>query len=195
MSFYKAVNYIFSPFLVAPFSFFLLVLNISKSPQQAILYSIIFFTLNIAPVLTYISVQKKRGLIKNIHVKNRLQRPKIYMIGMITSLITLAFINTSGLEEIYFNLTIILVLSNLTYYLINRKIKLSIHTALISGLSILFYLIDTNNINISINYLLLTFLVMIARVKTKEHTKEEVVVGFGTGILSVLIIWYLVSLF
>lgn len=185
----RFISNISSPIVVAPLAT-LWIFSVSYGLSlEALIKAIIFILILELPSLTYILVQMKRGKIKDIHVKNRKMRYPIYLIGfmsMLFAFIYLSFINAP--RNIYIIL-ISLILAFLISFLINFLVKVSIHTLILGGLSSLFLIYEFNFLFAL--FLIITAVVMWARVQIKAHTSAEVTIG---GILGMIVMYAIFSI-
>lgn len=177
----KNISKLFSPYLIAPLTILMVAIILSESLEIALFYSLIFFIISILPIVGYVLIQMKRGIILDIHVKDRLQRNKLYFIGLVTILLNLLlfyYLNApKNLIAILLTLLVIGVLS----YLINKKTKISLHVVTMAGMTVIAYTLI--NYRAGLLGLILTLITMWARVKMEAHTVREIVLGYIVGIV------------
>lgn len=148
------------------------------------IYTLVF--LSIFVIFVLIGVKKK--FFSDIDVSKREQRPILYFIGSVLTLLYLSILFLLQAPRILFITTFGIMLGILIASLINMKIKASVHVAAISGL------ITSLSIIYKGYYVLLLLLIFIigwSRVKIKRHTVTEVVIGGILGSLLSLIMYFI----
>lgn len=148
------------------------------------IYTLVFLSIFVIFVL----IGVKRKLFSDIDVSRREQRPILYFIGSVLTVLYLSTLFLLQAPRILFITTFGIMLGILIASLINMKIKASVHVAAISGLLT----------SLSIIYkgyylflLLLIFIIGWSRVKIKRHTVPEVVIGGILGSLLSLIMYFI----
>lgn len=174
-SFYKTINTIFSPFLVAPFTIFL-VANKNYGYLSSLLITLITTSILTFPTFITALIALKLKLITNLHIKKQKQRMPFFIVAILSVVITIFVYNYLNYSTFLIK-TIYSVFITLTMcFAINKFTKISLHTAAITG-SVMALFLTYNN------YLILfifatAFLVGYVRIKTKNHTITQVLLGF-----------------
>jgi putative transposase len=134
----------------------------------------------------------RNKIFSDIDVSNGKQRPILYFIGALLSVLYLFSLFILQGPMILFITTFGIILGILLAGLINMKVKASMHVAAFSGL------ISSLSIVYRGYYLLLLFLIPViawSRVKIKRHTVPEVIIGGTLGSLLSLIMYFTTKFF
>ena len=198
MKFYKFISYIFHPVLVPIVSTLLYFIVIPNQFTKEFVYQlliIIFATTYIVPILM-LSLLKKLNLIENYHLSSIDERkfPILFFASLTTGLGI--FILKSNIINLlafsYFGGTLALVI---VYLLLFGKIKASLHTLGVSGLTgfitIISYEYKLNLLVLLILLFLLFGLVATSRLKLKAHKMSEVFLGFIVGFFTQILVYLL----
>ncbi|MFA6981606.1 MAG: hypothetical protein WC243_01095 [Patescibacteria group bacterium] len=133
----------------------------------------------------------RKGVISDINVKDREQRFPVYIIAMASAVLLLLTMHFLSAPKALVSLLISFFVVGIFSYFVNKKIKISIHTASIAGAAVaLFVVVGATTGFVG---LISTVITMWARVKIKAHTPQEVAMGFLAGILITLAVFRLCS--
>lgn len=185
-SFYKTINTIFSPFLVAPVTIFLVAIK-NNNFKNALIITLITTTTLTLPTFLAAIVALKLKKITNLHIKDQKQRMPFFIVAVISVVLTL-FIYKYFNYSIFLNKTIVSVFITLALcFVINKFTKISLHTAAITGAITTIFL--TYNNHLILFGFVMAFLVGYSRIKTKNHTFIQVFLGFVTSALITTLIF------
>lgn len=151
----------------------------------------IFILTVIIPIVTFF-ILKNVGLVNSIFLETSTERKyPLYIQASILLLILYKVIPNNYVSELYFYFTGLLGATVACLLLLLFNFKTSLHAVGVSGL--LMYLINLSihfeiNLIIAISiFLLLTGIVLTARLYLKAHTRIELVIGVFIGLLSQLL--------
>lgn len=183
----RIISLISNPVLILIFLPFFLVYKTTKDLNAAwnwTLYTLVFITIFVLFVL--IGVKKK--IFSDIDVSKREQRPALYFMGALLSVLYLYVLFLFQAPRILFITLFGIILGILITGLINIKIKASVHVAAISGLITSLSIIYKGYF---LFLLILIFIIGWSRVKIKRHTVPEVIIGGILGSLLSLIMYFI----
>jgi hypothetical protein len=198
MRFYKFISTILHPIVlptIVVMLYFLLIPINFISNQKLIILSLIFLVTYLIPILI-LAVFKKLKIIESYQTDSIKER-KLPVALMVTlfyvlgnTLNTIANLKDLGLLFYATSLGLFIV-----YLLFYFKIKASLHLLSV-GISIGFFMILSNLYSqpflvVIILLFLVAGLIASARLNLKAHTTKEIYIGFFTGILSSLSMYYL----
>lgn len=198
MRFYKFISVILHPIVtptIGVMLYFLLVPNNFESNQRLNILSLIFVVTYLIPLLILV-VFKNLKIIETYHTESIKER-KMPLALMITLFYVLGntlsnIINLRDLGVLFYATSFGLFIIYILFYF---KIRASIHLFSF-GIPIGFFMILSNLYSQSfiiliIALFLLAGLLASARLHLKVHTTKEIYIGFFTGILSSLSMYYL----
>jgi membrane-associated phospholipid phosphatase len=146
---------------------------------NASLISAVIIGLVIIPVTVHNISKARNKVYTNFDVSDRKQRQSFYRFGLIVLTIgTIALYFIPGAESFFIGTLFALFMMG-TSAVVNIKLKASLHTSVITYVSISCYNID---MWITIGLLLFGVLVACSRVILQRHTKQEVITGALLGI-------------
>ncbi|MEB3797254.1 MAG: phosphatase PAP2 family protein [Caldisphaeraceae archaeon] len=154
---------------------------------------VIVEVLAIYGALPYLLVlqMKRLGLVSDIFVTKRRERPLLFVIAIAIYSIGPALMHFSGAPPIIFYLSICYLINMIIIAGLTLKVKVSLHTSSASGMATaIVYLLGAKFIGL----LSLPIIVAISRIRVKEHTKLEVALGFIIAIALVALELYLYRL-
>ncbi len=196
MKFNKFISFFFHPMnfsIIGAVIYFLFVPKYIFKPQEHLILLVIFVGSYVFPVLL-LALLKRFGMINSYHMDTIEERkfPTILFISI--SYIIGNWLFKSNVVDllslIYFGYGLALILS---YILLYFKVKISLHTAAISGLlGFLIYFSYYYKINMIIILAILFALSGIigsSRLKLKAHNLKEVSLGYIIGISSQFIVY------
>ncbi len=179
--FAKYYSYICVPITFTLFIF--LYLNYSKSNNsiEGIILSILFTF--VFPLIIFLYF-KKNGFIKDYDASIKEERTKLYIYGIILTLLGFAFSNFFKLNNNFTYLWLIYAINTILLIFINKYWKISAHLIGISApLAVLVYY------NSIYTFILIPLAAILAwaRLYLKMHTKLQIFAGFLFGFLLTLI--------
>jgi hypothetical protein len=187
----RFISFILNPLILLLTVPFFLLLRLGSDLNYALTWTA--YTLFFLIALTlFIRECVKRGLFTNMDVSKREQRPLLFNVSILFTIVYLAGLYFLNGPQILIVITVGVMLGIVIISVINTRIKASMHVATISAL------IFTTAIVFSGYYLFLLFLIPLvawARLKIKRHTLPETVVGGLLGVLLSLCIYALVKTF
>ncbi|WP_420571188.1 hypothetical protein [Kordia sp.] len=173
----KVISIIGHPLLLLPIIIGLVLISL-----EGITYSIqslaILIGIAILPITIWMFIKSKNGSYTNFDVSNQLQRRTLFpfiIVFLLLTTFTLYFTN----KPKYLCLGLFIGTGLITIsFLVNYKIKSSLHVSLNSYMAIC---VSVINIPVSIILFLFTILIGWSRVKLKRHTILEVCIGLILG--------------
>lgn len=169
----KIIATVINPLVILSLVPFLLTFKVSQNLQLSLFWEIIsLFFLGAFSVFILTAVKLK--YFSDLDVSNRKQRPALFSAGLLVTafyIFTVYFLNG---PKVLLVATFGLILGLWMAEIINKKIKISMHVAAVTGFASL--LVITYDYNFSLAYLLVP-LVAWARIKTNNHTFSQTVVG------------------
>lgn len=187
----RLISLITNPIFILITVPFYLVYKTTKDTSLAwnwTMYTMVFISVFVIFVLYGV----RNKIFSDIDVSNGKQRPILYFIGALLSVLYLFSLFILQGPMILFITTFGIILGILLAGLINMKVKASMHVAAFSGL------ISSLSIVYRGYYLLLLFLIPViawSRVKIKRHTVPEVIIGGTLGSLLSLIMYFTTKFF
>ena len=195
MGFAKAVSFFLGPvFVILPVPF-ILVSKFTQDYYYALKWTIFSYAFILAVAL-FIIIGVLLGVFSNFDVSKREQRPLLFSFSAFAMFCYLVSLIILGGPKILFLALFAIVLGLITIVVVNRWIKASIHVATATSVILLIGIIYKG-------YFLILFalvpLLAWSRVKTKEHTVLETIIGSVLGVALILIVYtiskqYFVSL-
>jgi hypothetical protein len=188
MGFARAVSFFLHPFFILAPIPFILVSKFSQDYSHALKWTIFSYVFVLAVVL-FVFVGVMLGFFSNFNISKKEQRPLLALFSaFVIFCYTISLIVLRG-PKILFVFVFAMVFSLIVYSIINKWIKASIHVGIATAV---FLLIEIAYGGYFFLLLALIPLLAWARVKTKEHSPMETVIGSILGIVITLIV-YLVS--
>ena len=149
--------------------------------EMALLVMWLIGLIAVLPIVVYNSIQLLRGKISNFDLSNQQQRNKSFpLLILILVLLVLSAIWMNIPKNLILNLGIFALMLTVFYYFRNY-LKISLHASTSFFLAAML-LFDFGMLGFYA--LIVSLLVAISRVILKRHTKMEVVIGGGAGLLS-----------
>lgn len=188
MDFAKIISFFLSP-VFALFPMLYILISKSSQDHSYILKWTIFSYAFVLAVALFIIIGVMLGVFTNFDVSKREQRPLLFSFSAFAAFCYLASLLILNGPKILFIAFFAIVLGLTAIIIINRWIKASVHLATATAL-LLFVAIVYRGYS----FLFLSLIPLLAwsRVKMKEHTPMETVIGTILGIVITLIA-YLVS--
>ena len=185
MRFAKVVSFLLGPlFVLLPIPF-ILVGKFTQDYSYALKWTVFSYAF-ILSVAIFVIIGVLLGVFSNFDVSKREQRPLLFSFcafAMFCYLLSLFILEG---PKILFLALFAIVLGLIVIVVVNRWIKASIHVATLTSVVFLINIIYKGN------YFLLLFLIPLlawSRVKLKQHTPLETVVGSLLGIVITLIVY------
>ena len=188
LTFAKGISFFLGPvFILLPIPF-ILVAKFTQDYPYALKWTVFSYAFMLAVVL-FIVIGVFLGFFSNLDVSKREQRPLLFAFCAFAAFCYLLSLIILDGPKILFIGFFALVLGLISIVIINRWIKASIH--LVTATSVILFIGITYK---GYFFLLLSVLPLIAwsRVKMKEHTLMETIIGSVLGIVITLIV-YVVS--
>ena len=152
-----------------------------------VLYFILFFFSVLIPVISLFYLIKQKS-VSSIEMENKKERPKPLFITCVSMFLGGVFIiflanNTwVAIRSVYLSFCFIILVSAI----ISKYWKISLHMlgcGGVCGALLILYLQNITNIYVLLLFLILSFIVAIARIKENAHNKLQVYIGFLVGII------------
>ncbi|MBF8250251.1 MAG: hypothetical protein HW400_852 [Candidatus Levybacteria bacterium] len=188
MGFAKAISFFLSPvFILFPIPF-ILVVRFSPDYSDALKWTIFSYAFILVVVL-FVIAGVMLGVFSNFDVSKREQRPLLFSFSAFVIFCYLLSLLILHGPKILFVAVFAIIFGLITFVIVNRWIKASVHVA--TATAVLMFVGITYK---GYFFLLLTLIPLLAwsRVKTKEHTATETIIGSILGIMVTLIV-YLIS--
>lgn len=185
LKFAKAVSFLFGPaFILLPIPF-ILVGRFTQDYSYALKWTIFSYAFILA-VGVFVGIGVLFGIFTNFDVSKREQRPLIFAFSgfaMFCYFISLLFLDG---PKILFIPLFAIVLGLIIIMIVNRWIKASVHLATFTSVTLFIGIIYGGYYFLP---MLLIPLLAWARVKTKEHTVQETIVGSILGAIITLVVY------
>ena len=175
----KIISTVLNPLVILSVLPFLLLYRSSSNFQMSIFWetiSLIFLGIFSAFVLGGVYL----GYFSDLDISNRKQRISLLSFALLLSAVYIGFLYFFNAPKILFVVTFGLMLGLWAAEIINKKFKLSIHVAAITGFASFFQYIGA--------YLLVP-LVAWARIKTRNHSLYQTIAGAVFSLLLTLVIY------
>jgi hypothetical protein len=173
----KIISFLGNPmFIGLGFGLYLNFFN--KEPGSLHGFTLLFAAIVVLPLLIFMVYNVKKGNFENYDVSNRLDRNKLYQYLICVFFGLGIFIFLKDYPSKAKILIIILNIHLLFSYLINQKIKISMHASFNVLFAFIFY--PLNSI-IAICLFVFSFFNMWSRLQLSRHKTIEVVLGFCFG--------------
>ncbi|HZE86684.1 MAG TPA: hypothetical protein VE090_00615 [Methylomirabilota bacterium] len=190
LPFARTISFIFNPLIVIIFAPFFLIYktthNITSASHWTV-YTLIFLLL----LAVFVIVAVKKKIFTDLDVSKREQRPLIFLISILFTLLYIAGLVFLHGPFILFTLAFGIILGIAVVSIINKRIKASVHVATITAL---IWAVAIGYGGYYLFLLLLIPLVAWSRLATKRHTLSEIFVGAGVGSFLSLSIYVAVKL-
>lgn len=181
----KAISFFLNPALILLPIPYVLVEKFTQDHYRALRWAVFSYTF-ILSVALFVIIGVLLGKFSNFDVSKREQRPLVFAFSgfaMFCYFISLLFFNG---PKILFIALFAIVLGLIIIMIVNRWIKASVHLATFTSVMLFVGIIYGGYYFLP---MLLTPLLAWARVKTKEHTMKETIVGSVLGVLITLTVY------
>jgi len=185
MGFAKAVSFFLGPvFVLLPVPF-ILVSKFTQDYYYALKWTIFSYAF-ILSVAVFVIIGVLLGVFSNFDISKKEQRPLLFSFSAFVIFCYLVFLLILGGPKILFLALFAIILGLITIVVVNRWIKASIHVATATSVILLIGIIYKGYF-----FILLVFIPLLAwsRVKTKEHTVLETIIGSILGVTLTLIVY------
>ncbi|MBI3134897.1 MAG: phosphatase PAP2 family protein [Bacteroidetes bacterium] len=208
-SFFRALSYIFHPLLMPVLGLYFL-MELPTIPDSLYLYDALYFfpdeakfrlylvlgVLTFAAPLLSLLIMYWNGMITSLHLEKRKERFYPYFIVTFYYLLAYVFVRYQWPEELQhpalLGFLFGMVVVNLVSMLFNTKIKISAHATATFGVAALliaynqsqlsrFEELELPNLAIILFFILVSGLVVSARLFLKAHSLQEVLLGMFIG--------------
>jgi hypothetical protein len=181
----EMISLITSPLLVLmPMPFFL-VYEATSNLSLAILWMIISLAF-ILVFLIFILLGIKLGLVSNINISRREERPRVFLFAIMFTMIYLLVSYFYRAPVIIFVGVFGLISGIVILGIANTFTKVSWHLSMLSAFLMFLVLVEGP---LFLSSFVLLPLVAWARIKTKNHTRKQTILGAGLGISTTVIIY------
>jgi hypothetical protein len=187
-SFARAISFFLGPiFILFPIPF-ILVAKFSQDYSHALKWAI-FSYLFILAVALFVIVGVMLGAFSNFDVSKREQRPLLFSFSAFVIFCYLLSLLILQGPKILFIAVFAIIFGLITFVIVNKWIKASVHVATATAVFLFIGVVYKGYF-----FLLLALIPLLAwsRIKTKEHTPTETMVGSILGIVITLVV-YLIS--
>jgi hypothetical protein len=171
-TFAKAISIAAHPVFIFP-----LLTSVYFDWEQIESFLVISLLSFVLPFFHFLYLYKKKK-VSNFDVSERKQRYPLYASTFIGLTLSLIYLNLYSTEEIFYDFARLMLIA-VSLILVNFKIKVSIHTALIT----LLCLSLVKDFNVHPLVLLLIPFVMASRYFLKRHSAIELLLGLGIPVL------------
>lgn len=185
MGFAKAISFFLGPvFILLPIPF-VLVVRFTQDYFYALKWTIFSYAFILA-VAIFVIIGVLLGVFSNFDVSKREQRPLLFSFSAFAAFCYVLSLYILNGPKILFVGFFAIILGLITIVIINKWIKASIHVA--TATSVLLFI---GIVYKGYYFLLLSLIPLLAwaRIKTKEHTPMETIIGSVLGIVITLIVY------
>jgi len=180
----RIANYLstaFSPYIIAALIIPIVIFVSTERVMEALFWSIVVPSILIGPTLAYVGFEVRKGNITDMHIRERVQRSKVYVIGIV-SLIFLVFILSifdapNELQALIYSVAI----GNVISFIINMKWKISLHAEGMGGATVITLFIFGYSVAIVMS--LISIAVFWSRIELQEHTLMQLVAGYSIAVV------------
>ena len=185
MGFAKAISFFLGPvFTLLPIPF-ILVARFSQDYSYALKWTIFSYAFILAVAL-FVIIGVMLGVFSNFDVSKREQRPLLFSFSAFATFCYLLSLYILNGPKVLFIGFFAIILGLIAIVIINKWIKASIHVA--TATSVLLFM---GVVYKGYFFLLLILIPLLAwaRIKTKEHTPTETIIGSILGVVITLIVY------
>lgn len=172
----RFISTIFSPYIVAIFTVTVVAFAATSQITEAFTWTVTIVTMMVVPLLAYVWYQVRQGRITDLHIRERSERHKVYVIGMMTVVAVLVVLRYFDAPIELVALMISVLVSNAISFVINTRWKISLHAAGMGITTVVIYLLLGNVAGLI--WFLLSLLVMWSRIETRSHTILQTIAGY-----------------
>jgi len=183
----NAVSNILNPFSVGVLIILIVSFSGSDIILEAIKWSLILIGINILPIFLFLIYLARHHSVDAILSNTRGQRIKIYVLALVLSLVSCTVLFILRAPLILLSLNIAGLSGIISFMFINLRWKISLHTAFITALATMLYILYGL---ISVITVVLIPLVVWSRIELKQHTIAQVTAGALFGNLILVAVFY-----
>lgn len=183
----RAISFLLGPvFILLPVPF-ILVSKFSESYYYALKWTIFSYAFILA-VAIFVIIGVMLGVFSNFDVSKREQRPLLFAFSAFAIFCYLLSLIILDGPKVLFIALFAIILGLLVIVVVNRWIKASIHMATFTSVMLFIGIVY-----VGYYFLLLLLIPLLAwsRVKTKEHTPMETLIGTILGLVITLVVYLL----
>ncbi len=184
--FAKAISFFLGPlFVLLPIPF-ILVSKFTQDYSEALKWTVFSYAFILAVAL-FVLIGVMLGVFSNFDVSNRKQRPLLFAFSAFVLFCYSSSLFLLNGPKVLFIALFAIILGLIFIVIINKWIKASIHLATLTSVVLFIGIIYKGYY-----FLFLTLVPFLAwaRVKTKEHTPLETVIGSILGLVITLIVYF-----
>lgn len=186
-NFLKIISLLFDPICSLTVLIIMLILNSNLAYDNKIFLIIAIFVFYILAPLQVIVYFLEKGWISDIEIKNRSQRIYIEIATLIFWLGGLIFV--FNFEKILFKSFVIIFIELLICFIINFKLKISLHVSIYTLMIMLLTYAISAFVVIG---LIFVPLIIYSRYKLHKHTLQELFAGFIVPVIVVVFLWNMI---
>jgi membrane-associated phospholipid phosphatase len=182
---------IFSPFLIGLVIILLVSVEVTTSVFDAIKWSLILIALSVLPIFIFIVYLVRHNRLDGIFARSRNQRIRIYVPMAILASVSCIILIILQAPLMLLSLSIAGLSGTVVFMCINLWWKISLHTAFITAMvTILFILYGC----VSMASIVLIPLIAWSRIKLGHHALSQTVTGALLGNIILVTVFYLFGL-
>lgn len=183
----KWLSRLFHPFVLGPTTLLTLMYLTGTSLNESFKWVTITIVVTIVPLMGVMIYFLKKGSIDSLDISIREKRTFFYLIALLGFCVLTAILYFGNAPYIIFICLCTALVSSVISMFINRLFtKVSLHAGTMAGCAtaLLF-------VSVYIGVILLALLPLIgwARIRLKQHSIQQIVLGWGVGISSVMVIF------
>lgn len=187
----RIISFLLNPiFVLLPIPY-ILVGKFSNDYSYALKWTLFSYLFTIIFAI-FVAIGVKLGVFSNFDVSKRSERPLLFSFAAFTIFCYLLSLIILDGPKILFITVLALIFGLIVMLIVNKKIKASIHVAIITSFTLLI------SIFYGKYYYLLLLLIPVlswSRVKTKRHTPMETLIGNILGVLFTLVMYFISKYF
>jgi hypothetical protein len=184
----KFVSDVVSPPVIWALMSFPIAARNAPSSSAALSWAVVYIVLVSAVPVLYILIQVRRGNITDMHMPDREERIRPFIVSAITATIAVIVLNQMNASSLMIIFTISSLIQIVLMALITTLWQISIHSVSVTGVAVTLgamYGLIAGLIMIPV-----VVLVAVARLRLRRHTRAQVIAGIVVGGISVgLLLW------
>ncbi len=185
------ISNMLSPFVISLVIILLLSFGSTRSPLDALKWSLILIAISILPVYLVITYLVRNQRLKNHSIDVRKQRTKIYLLASTCALIGFVILLYLGAPSILLATCVAGLSAVLLFMGINLWWKISLHSAFIAASVAVLVILYGSIATVTV---MLLPLVAWARIESGHHSLAQVAIGAFLAPLIVVVVFYLFGL-
>lgn len=185
MGFARAISFFLGPIFTLFPALFILVTKFSQDYSHALRWTIFSYAFVLAVIL-FVIIGVMFGFFSNFDVSKKEQRPLLFSFSAFVMFCYFISLYILDGPKILFIALFAIVLGLIAIIIVNKWIKASIHVATLTAVALFIGIVHRGYF-----FLLLALIPLLAwsRIKTKEHSLAETIVGSILGIVITLIVY------